>query len=115
MKNQLETDPKNRALPLTSSFVMGFAIGGAIALLFTPLSGRHTRERVKNAVAEGKAKVVEGAEMARNQTTEALNSVAAQATSLVEQGKNRIVAEGRRIATAAQAGKEAYQRAAGAV
>jgi len=113
MTNQSET--KSRALPLASSFVIGFAAGAAVALVFAPLSGRDTRGRVRNAVAEGKAKVAEGAEMARNQTSEALSSVAAQAASLVEQGKHRILTEGRRIATAAQAGRDAYQRASGAV
>jgi gas vesicle protein len=111
MSTHTETDhAKNGALRAVSGFVMGFAFGSVVAMLFTPISGKAARGRVKDAVDQGKAKVAESAEIARKQTADAFNTIVAQASSAMEQGKHRIALEGRRLAAAASAGKEAYLR-----
>jgi gas vesicle protein len=76
-------------MPAASCFFLGLAAGSAVALLFTPFSGRETRRRIQKSIDESKSKVVDG----------------------INTGKKRVSEEAHRIDSAFQAGKEAYSRA----
>jgi gas vesicle protein len=81
------------------AFILGGVLGGCLALLFAPESGRRTRERLRDLAADVRDKTVDMSEELRDKAEEAL-----------ERGRE-VFEEKKSILTAAvQAGKEAVQR-----
>ena len=79
--------------------ILGGVLGGCLALLFAPESGRRTRERLRVLAAYVRDKTVDMSEELRDKAEEAL-----------ERGRE-VFEEKKSILTAAvQAGKEAVQR-----
>lgn len=84
---------------IVSSFVLGGIVGGGIALLFAPITGRETRRQIVG-LAEG---VKEKAEDYYEQIKDAV-------TSVLEDGKGLVEEKKRLISKAVQAGIEAYEK-----
>ncbi len=81
------------------SFILGGALGASLVLLFTPESGRRTRERLRDLAADVRDKTIDLSEDLRD-----------KAEDVVERGRE-VLEEKKAILTAAvQAGKEAVQR-----
>jgi gas vesicle protein len=74
-------------------FLAGAALGGAVALLFAPKSGRETREFIKKKAGEGKEVLVESGKEVLDKGREVYDKgkqIADNAADLFERGR-RIV------------------------
>ena len=80
-------------------FFIGGVIGAGVALLFAPKLGRETRQLIKDTAEDVKEK----AEQYAGQAKEAV-------VSAVGKGKGLLQEKRTVIATAVEAGKEAYQK-----
>jgi gas vesicle protein len=80
-------------------FLVGVGIGSLIAILFAPKSGEETREYLTQ-------KAKEGSEYAQRKARE----LRKRAEELVDHGNQVIARKQEQIATAIDAGREAYQR-----
>jgi gas vesicle protein len=82
-----------------SYFLVGLGIGSLIGILFAPKSGEETREYLSQKTREGN-------EFAQKKARE----LKERAEDLVDHGKEVIMQKKEQIATAVDAGREAYQR-----
>src|ERR1700719_1379055 len=80
-------------------FIVGVGIGSLIGVLFAPKSGEETRESLTQMAKEG-------SEYARNKVRE----LSGQAEELIDRGNQAVTRKQEQIATAIDAGREAYQR-----
>ena len=80
-------------------FLVGLGIGSLIGVLCAPKSGEETREYLAKRTREGN-------ELARKKTRELRDRV----EETVERGKEIVTQVEGRLATAIDAGREAYQR-----
>lgn len=83
-----------------SAFIFGFGIGLAVGVLFAPKSGRETREYIR-------AKADEGREYLKRRGEELKES----AEELIERGKEAVSRQRETLATAIEAGRQAYREA----
>jgi gas vesicle protein len=90
---------RSKSSAKTSYFLMGLGIGSLIGILVAPKSGEDVREYLSQ-------KTREGSEYARKKARE----LRERAEDLVEQGKEVVTQKKEQIATAVDAGREAYQR-----
>jgi gas vesicle protein len=81
------------------AFILGGALGGCLALLFAPESGRRTRERLRDLAADVRDRTIDLSEDIRDKAEEAL-----------ERGKDLLDEKKSMMTAAVQAGKEAMQR-----
>ena len=79
------------------SFLAGAFVGGALALIFAPLSGAETRQKIKATSLD-----------VRDKTLEKVEAVKSEATELVERGKGKAAGIKSQIQSAVEAGKGAY-------
>ena len=79
-------------------FLVGGAIGAAIALLFAPKSGAETRALIGDKAREG-----------RDYLTNKSQELKEQAANYVDKGREVINSQKDRIASALEAGKQAYR------
>lgn len=80
-------------------FILGGALGACLAVLFTPESGRRTRDRLRDLASDVRDKTIDLSEDIRD-----------RAEDVVERGRE-VFEEKKSILTAAvQAGREAMQR-----
>ncbi len=100
-------------------FLAGAGVGGAIALLFAPQSGRETRDDISRRTLEGREFLDSKVEESRKVVEDGGRRVGKEVTSLVDRGKgevNDLVDKGRealekqkgQFSAAFEAGKEAY-------
>jgi gas vesicle protein len=80
-------------------FLVGLGIGSLICVLFAPKSGKETRDYLTQ-------KAKEGSDYVRRQAQE----MKEQAEDLVERGTQVVARKQEELATAIDAGREAYQR-----
>jgi gas vesicle protein len=86
-----------------SAFLLGAVAGGVAALFLAPYNGVETRRRLKTGFRDGKSKAMQRSqEMAAN--------IVDRGEQLMDAGKKRIADEARKIDSAIQAGKNAYQQ-----
>lgn len=87
----------------TSSMLLAFVIGGIVgaglALLMAPQSGRETRQKIKELTDEAKEKAVDY-----------IGRVKEKVTTTAQHGKEFVEEKKSLLATAIEAGKEAYQK-----
>lgn len=81
-------------------FLTGLGIGALIGVLYAPKSGSETRQEIRNAAEEGRDYVINRARQARDTTSQ-----------WVEKGKDILSQQKENIASAVQAGKQAYRDA----
>ena len=100
-------------------FLLGATVGSIVALLYTPKSGRETREEISRRAKEGREFFERKIDENRNFAGESGRSMSNEVASLVERGKGEVsefIGKGRnavnrqkgQVAAAFEAGKEAY-------
>lgn len=80
-------------------FILGGALGASLAMLFTPESGRRTRERLRDLAADVRDKTIDVSDELRDKAEDVLE----RSREVLEEKKSILSA-------AVQAGKEAIQR-----
>jgi gas vesicle protein len=80
-------------------FILGGVLGGCLALLFAPESGRRTRERLRDLASDVRDKTIDLSEDIRDKAEDA-----------VERGREVYEEKKTILSAAVQAGKEAMQR-----
>ncbi len=84
---------------VVSSFLLGGLVGGGIALLVAPSSGKETRQQIVG-LAEG----------VKGKAGDYYEQIKETVTSALEEGKGLIDEKKRLISKAVQAGIEAYEK-----
>jgi gas vesicle protein len=80
-------------------FILGGVLGATLAMLFTPESGRRTRDRLRDLASDMRDKTVDFSEDLRDKAEDAL-----------ERGREAYEEKKSILSAAMQAGKEAAQR-----
>lgn len=78
------------------AFIMGAAIGGGLALLTAPRSGKETRDRIRDMADDARSKVQDAAREAEVRIKEA-----------IDEGKEALIERRDMVKSAIEAGKEA--------
>jgi len=97
------------------AFLAGFALGGTAAILLAPYNGREFRDRLVTQAKAGSDAVVDAVGKASDALGKAMDSAQSFATdvpNMVERGKERVRAEGARIASAVDAARTTYSERA---
>lgn len=81
-------------------FFLGLGVGVAVGLLFAPKSGEETRRLIRDRAADS-------GDYLKKQTSEIRN----QASDLVDKSKDALAKHRESIASAVEAGKQAYREA----
>jgi gas vesicle protein len=97
----MDNERGSNGLAVALAFLLGGLVGAVISLLFAPISGRETREKIRNVSVGAKTRTVEAANKAREVTRE-------RVTSFVDQGKARIDEAAESVIAAVEAGKAAF-------
>jgi len=95
----MDNEKKGNASSILYAFLFGTLTGGILALLYSPLSGREIRKKVRNSPFVAKDKVHKAKASAKG-TVE----------GLVDQGKSQIHETKDGLREAVEAGKEAFNR-----
>ncbi len=99
----------SRSINDTCLFLAGAGLGIGLGILLAPKSGRETRDAIRDKVSEGQDYLArQRRELSRDVTRQAA-SLADQAASIVEKGKETIGGYGASVAAAVDAGREAYR------
>jgi gas vesicle protein len=93
------SEEKGSAPAILLAFVLGGIVGAGLALLFAPLSGRETRERIKDLAEEMKEKAEGAIEEIRDKVKETLDV-----------GKKTLEEKKSIVTAAIEAGKEAFEK-----
>ena len=91
----------NGGLVVLLAFFLGGLIGSLLGLLFAPMTGRETRERIRDASTDVKDRTLTTAQRAREATTETV-------TDLVDRGKARVDNATENVRAVVEAGKTAF-------
>ena len=83
------------------AFLSGGLIGSTLGLLFAPMSGKKTRQKIRDASMEVKEKVTSTTHRAKDVTTE-------KVTDLVHKGKAQVDDATESVKAAVEAGKSAF-------
>ena len=84
-----------------SAFFVGGLVGSALGLLFAPMSGRKTRQKIRDASTVVKEKVISTSHHVKNVTTE-------KVTNLMGKGKAEVDDTTESVKAAVEAGKTAF-------
>ena len=100
-ENQEDNQNQRNALGVFFAFFLGGLVGSTLGLLFAPLAGRDTREKIRDVSSDVKNKTINTANTATVATTE-------KVTDLVSKGKARVNDAAETVKSAVEAGKTAY-------
>lgn len=81
------------------SFLLGGIVGAGLALLYAPQSGSETRRKIKDITQD-----------VREKTTDYVDETKEKVSSLVDQGKETVKEKKSLVASAIEAGKEAFEK-----
>ena len=84
-----------------TAFFLGGLVGSALGLLFAPMSGRKTRQKIRDASTVAKEKAISTTHRVRSTTTE-------KVTDLVDKGKARIDDATENVKAAVETGKTVF-------
>ncbi len=94
-------------------FLAGTGIGAVLALLFTPKSGRETRELIARTANDGRdfvtSKVTEGRQLVEDRS----RRIGDDFTSFLDKSKEAVQRQKEQLSAAFEAGKAAYREEKG--
>ena len=107
-----------------SWFLAGLGIGALVGVLYAPKSGRETREELINTARNGQeylrtrsreaaTQVNTYAQQSRERMNEYVDRGRAQWDEFIQQGRDFVQEKSNKVSAAVQAGKQAYETAAG--
>ena len=97
----MDEEKQGNGLVVLLAFFTGGLIGSLLGLLFAPMAGRETREKIRDASTDVRDRTVSSAHRARDATTE-------RVTELVDKGKARVDDATESVKAAVEAGKSAF-------
>ena len=97
----MDNERQGNGLVVLLAFFTGGLIGSLLGLLFAPMAGRETREKIRDASTDVKDRTLTAANQARDVTTE-------RVTDLVDKGKARVDDATESVRAAVEAGKSAF-------
>lgn len=97
----MDNGKQGNGLIVLLAFFTGGLIGSLLGLLFAPMAGRETRERIRDASTDVRDRTLDTAHRARGATTE-------RVTELVDKGKARVDDATETVKAAVEAGKSAF-------
>jgi gas vesicle protein len=97
----MDNEGHGNGLVVLFAFLMGALTGALVSLLFAPLTGRETREKIRTVSTDAKDRTVATAHKARERTRDTV-------TELVGQGKERVHVAKDGVKAAVDAGKKAF-------
>jgi gas vesicle protein len=97
----MDGEKQGNGLGVLLAFFTGGLIGSLLGLLFAPMAGRETREKIRDASTDAKERTLNTANRARDATTE-------RVTDLVDKGKARVDDATESVRAAVEAGKSAF-------
>lgn len=98
----MDNEKQGNGLVVLLAFLTGGLIGSLLGLLFAPMAGRETRERIRDASTDVKDKTISTAHRARDATSD-------RVTELVDKGKARVEDATETVRAAVEAGKSAFE------
>ncbi len=97
----MDGEKQGNGLVVLLAFFTGGLIGSLLGLLFAPMAGRETREKIRDASTDVKERTISTAHRARDATTE-------RVTDLVDKGKAQVDDATESVKAAVEAGKSAF-------
>ena len=97
----MDSEKQGNGLVVLLAFFLGGLVGSLLSLLFAPMTGRETRERIRDASTDVKERTINTAHRARNVTTD-------KVTDLVDKGKAQVDDATESVRAAVEAGKTAF-------
>ena len=97
----MDNERQGNGLVVLLAFFTGGLIGSLLGLLFAPMAGRETREKIRDASTDVKERTITAAHQAKDATTE-------RVTDLVDKGKARVDDATESVIAAVEAGKSAF-------
>ncbi|RKU05747.1 hypothetical protein C6502_22740 [Candidatus Poribacteria bacterium] len=97
----MDNEKQGNGLVVLLAFFTGGLIGSLLGLLFAPMAGRETREKIRDASTDVRDRTISTAHRARDATTE-------RVTELVDKGKARVDDATESVKAAVEAGKSAF-------
>ncbi len=97
----MDSEKQGNGLVVLLAFFTGGLIGSLLGLLFAPMAGRETREKIRDASTDVKDRTISTAHRAKDVTTE-------RVTDLVDKGKARVDDATESVRAAVEAGKSAF-------
>ena len=90
-------------------FLTGLGIGALVGILFAPQSGDKTRELIAGRAEEGRDYLNRRSRELRDQASGYVDRSRETASAYVERGKDAVSQQREQIASAIEAGKQAYR------
>ena len=100
-ENQADDQNQRKGLGKVLAFILGGLLGSTLGILFAPLAGKDTREKIRSASKDVKNRTIDTANSATAATT-------VKVTDLVSKGKARVNDAAETVKSAVEAGKTAY-------
>ena len=97
----MDNEKQSNGLVVLLAFFTGGLIGSLLGLLFAPMAGRETREKIREASVDARDRTVSTAHRAKEATSE-------RVTELVDKGKARVDDATESVKAAVEAGKTAF-------
>ena len=90
-------------------FLTGMGIGALVGILFAPQAGEKTRELIAERAEEGRDYLSRRGRELRDEASGYVDRGKSAASSYVERGKDAVAHQREQIASAIEAGKQAYR------
>lgn len=101
------SDEKSQVGNVLVAFLAGAAIGGGIALLTAPRSGRETRDQLRSLAGETSDRIRRIAEEAEERIATVLHEGKATISEALHEGKETLAVKRDMVKAAVEAGREA--------
>jgi gas vesicle protein len=101
---------KNNASKIGAAFLIGGAVGAAIALLYTPQSGTETRKDISKAARRARNSTVDLIEEAIEDLDEFASDLKKKATDIIERGVDLSDKAKQEIVTTLEHGQRAIEK-----
>ena len=97
----MDSDKQGNGLVVLFAFFLGGLVGSILGLLFAPMTGRETRERIRDVSTDLKEQTINTVDQARNVATE-------KVSDLVGKGRAQVDGVTESARAAVEAGKAAF-------